>query len=133
MVDWFSPIAGYLGDRLGRIPIFLAGTTIVLLAILLMLFVPYTFVRHLLFFLLLGTGAATAWTSLNTMAVRLSPTLRQSVTSLYNAVKFSGYALAPVVFSLLYKPYQLCAVLVGCFVAVMAAAGFAWSARSRGE
>ncbi len=128
-----SPIAGYLGDRLGRTPVFLAGTAVVLLAILLMRLVPFDFTRHLFFFLVLGIGAATAWTSLNTMAVRLSSTLRQPVTSLYNAIKFSGYALAPVAFSVLYKPYRLQGVLVGCMVAVLAAAGLAWSARANSE
>jgi predicted MFS family arabinose efflux permease len=125
-----SPIAGYLGDRWGRVRVFLAGTAIFLLAILLMRLVPFAYGRHLCFFLVLGTGSATAWTSLNTMAVRLSSTLRQPVTSLYNAVKFSGYALAPVAFSVIYTPYRLQGVLVGCMAAVVVAAGLAWSARA---
>jgi predicted MFS family arabinose efflux permease len=128
-----SPIAGYLGDRLGRIPVFLGGTAVVLLAILPMRLVPFDFTRHLGFFLVLGIGSATAWTSLNTMAVRLSTTLRQPVTSLYNAIKFSGYALAPVAFSVIYKPYRLQGVLVGCMAAVLAAAGLAWSARAHSQ
>jgi predicted MFS family arabinose efflux permease len=128
-----SPIAGYLGDRLGRTHVFLAGTAVVLLAILLMRLVAFDFARHLCFFLVLGIGSATAWTSLNTMAVRLSTTLRQPVTSLYNAVKFSGYALAPVVFSVIYKPYRLHGVLVGCMAAVLASAGLTWSARAKAK
>jgi hypothetical protein len=86
---------------------------------------------HLKKLIPLYIGAAR--TSLNTMAVRLSSRLHQPVTSLYNAIKFSGYALAPVVFSMLYKPYQLRAVLIGCLVAVLASAGLAWSVRPSPE
>jgi hypothetical protein len=87
--------------------------------------VPYTFYNHLLFFLILGTGAATAWTSLNTLAIQISPAMRQPVTSIYNAIKFTGYALSPALLSFVYKAFQLTAVQIGCIAAVVAASALA--------
>jgi len=36
-----------------------------------------------------------AWTGLNTLAVEIDPALRKPVPSIYNAVRFLGYSLAP--------------------------------------
>jgi len=114
-----SPIAGFLGDRLGRRNVFLGGTVIALTAIALMACVTYSYSTYLVLFLVLGTGAATAWTSLNTMAVQISVSLRKPVTSVYNAIKFTGYALSPVILSVIYGPFHLRAVQFGCMGAVV--------------
>ncbi|MBE9521551.1 MAG: MFS transporter, partial [Proteobacteria bacterium] len=82
---------------------------------------PNAFTPYLICFLVLGTGAATAWTSLNTMAVESSPSLRQPVTSVYNAIKFSGYALSPVILSFLYAPLHIRAVQLACICAIVIA------------
>lgn len=120
-----SPVAGWLGDRIGRQKVFLMGTAIAVAAIALMAAMDYTFSSYLLYFLILGTGAAMAWTSLNTMAVQISPALRQPVTSIYNAIKFTGYALSPALLSFVYKSFQLTAVQIGCIAAVVAASALA--------
>ncbi|MFW6271693.1 MAG: MFS transporter [Desulfosalsimonas sp.] len=124
-----SPIAGLLGDKIGRQKVFFAGTFIAATAIILMVAVSYSFANYLLFFLILGTGAATAWTSLNTMAIQISPAMRQPVTSIYNAIKFSGYALSPALLSLLYVPFTLFAVQMACIAAIAAASVLAFQAR----
>jgi MFS family permease len=124
-----SPIAGLLGDRLGRKRVFLAGTGVALFSIILMALSTYVFSKYLIFFLVLGTGAATAWTSLNTMAVEIAPALRQPVTSVYNAIKFSGYALSPVIFSVIYEPFKLRAVQFGCLGAMLIASFLASTAK----
>ena len=127
-----SPVAGYLGDRLGRKPIFACGAIIAITSIALMVLMPYSFYNRLLLFLLLGTGAATAWTSLNTIAVSVSTELRKPVTSIYNAIKFSGYALSPAILALLYGPFHLKAVQVGSLFAIATAAFLATRAKLRG-
>jgi len=117
-----SPIAGFLGDRLGRIKVFFGGAAIALACIGLMSSVSFSYWPYFVFFLLFGTGAATAWTSLNTMAVQISPELRKPVTSVYNAIKFAGYAFSPVILSFLYAPFHLRAVQWGCLGAIVISA-----------
>jgi hypothetical protein len=55
------------------------------------------------------------------MAVQIAPGLRQPVTSVYNAIKFSGYALSPVILSVIYEPFKLRAVQLGCLGAIVIA------------
>ena len=68
---------------------------------------------------LFGTGAATAWTSLNTLALQIVPDLRKPVVSLYNCFKFSGYALAPLVLSVLYVPFSISGVRLACIACIL--------------
>jgi len=114
-----SPLAGYLGDRFGRQIVFLAGTAIVVVTIILMLVLSYSLLTYFSLFLLLGTGAATAWTSLNTMAVQVSTSMRKPVTSVYNATKFAGYGVAPAVLSIVYGAFHLTGIRYSCMAAVV--------------
>jgi predicted MFS family arabinose efflux permease len=84
----FSPIAGILGDRFGRKPIAYGGMVIMVVSILGLELVEYTFSKYLGLFALFGTGSATAWTCLNTLAVEAVSGLRKPVASVYNSIKF---------------------------------------------
>lgn len=129
-----SPIAGFLGDRVGRVPVFLAGALTALLCIAAMAFVTFSYWPYFTLFLLFGTGAASAWTSLNTMAVELAPSFRKPVTSVYNAVKFAGYAFSPMLLAFLYGPFDIGAVRWGCMGSMAIAMGLALMAkRSSGK
>ncbi|MBW2673443.1 MAG: MFS transporter [Deltaproteobacteria bacterium] len=124
-----SPIAGVLGDRYGRHMVFAGGTIIMLAALGLMLSLPFHYGHDMALFLLLGAGSATAWTSLNTMAVQASPELRTPVTSIYNALKFSGYALSPVILSIFYGDNRLTTVQLACGGAIIVSLLLALRAR----
>ncbi len=114
-----SPVAGFFGDRYGRTLVFIIGAMISIVSINCMVFVEYSYFIYMILFLAFGTGAATAWTCLNTMAVENSPQLRKPVTSVYNTFKFSGYALSPVILSFVYHPLGLSAVQIGCVLFIV--------------
>lgn len=90
-----SPLAGILGDRWGRKIVAHTGQVIMIGSILGLELMVFTYGKYILMLALFGAGAATAWTSLNTLAVQIVPDLRKPVASVYNSFKFSGYALAP--------------------------------------
>ncbi|MBW1781372.1 MAG: MFS transporter [Deltaproteobacteria bacterium] len=117
-----SPIAGFAGDAFGRIRVFLASVTLSFVCIGLMVFMEFSYWVHFSLFLLFGTGAASSWTTLNTMAVQAAPSFRKPVTSVYNAVKFAGYAASPVILSPLYNLFHIHAIRWGCMGAILIAA-----------
>lgn len=114
-----APIAGVLGDRRGRIPIAYLGGGIMIAAVLGLAVIEYSYWKYLALFSLFGTGSATAWTSLNTLAVEVVPDLRKPVASVYNCFKFSGYALSPLLLSLLYIPFSIPAVRWACIACIL--------------
>jgi MFS family permease len=81
--------------------------------------VEYSYEKYLLLFAIFGAGSATAWTSLNTLAVEVVPDLRKPVASVYNCLKFAGYALSPLVLSLLYVPFSISGVRWACIACIL--------------
>ena len=120
-----SPIAGMLGDRVGRVRIAYLGGGIMVGAILGLAILEYNYERYLFLFAVFGIGSASAWTSLNTLAVEVLPDLRKPVASVYNSFKFSGYAFAPLVLSLLYVPFSISGVRLGCIFCILLSLLFA--------
>jgi len=114
-----SPIAGILGDRFGRRNIAYAGGMVMVVSILGLESMGYSYENYLLLFALFGIGAATTWTSLNTLAVEIVPDLRKPVSSIYNSLKLTGYGLAPLVLSFLYVPFSISAVRWACIASIL--------------
>jgi MFS family permease len=114
-----APFAGILGDHLGRKRVAYLGAALMVSALFALALIDYSYEGYLLAFALYGAGAATCWTSLNTLAVQMLPDLRKPVASVYNCVKFSGYAVAPVVLSFFFGLFSIAGVRWACFAAIL--------------
>jgi MFS family permease len=114
-----SPLAGGMGDAWGRERVALGGGAFMVSALLALAFLEYRYETYLLFFALFGAGAAACWTSLNTLAVQMIPELRKPVASVYNCIKFSGYAVAPLVLSPVFGFFSIAGVRWACIGAIL--------------
>jgi predicted MFS family arabinose efflux permease len=117
-----AALAGRWIDDLGRTTVALLGMASYIAVLAALLVAPYSYAAALVLAALLGWTALVAWTALNTLAVEIVPALRQPVASIYNAFRFSGYALAPPLLGLVYGPGRIGAVYVVCALASGAAA-----------
>jgi MFS family permease len=93
----FGRAAGGAVDRLGRVPIVVAGS---FACAVLVTAVGLAGSVGLLagFWFLAGLGSALIWAGLNTLTVEAVPDNRAGATSVISSFKFIGNALAPVVF-----------------------------------
>ena len=114
-----APFAGILGDQWGRKRVAYLGAAFMVSALFALALIDYSYEGYLLVFALYGAGAATCWTSLNTLAVQMIPDLRKPVASVYNCVKFSGYAVAPVILSLFFGFFSIAGVRWACLGAIL--------------
>ncbi len=114
-----SPFAGILGDQWGRKRVAYLGAVFMVSALFALALLDYGFERYLLVFALYGAGAAICWTSLNTLAVQMIPDLRKPVASVYNCLKFSGYAVAPLILSLFFGIFSIAGVRWACLGAIL--------------
>lgn len=115
-----SPLGGILADRVGRRETALVGLTGYLISLGALWVVPYSFGGTLLLLACMGSGNAVAWVAYNTLSVELVPALRKPVTSVYNSVRFFGYAVAPALLSPVYTGFSLGTVYALCAMAGLA-------------
>jgi MFS family permease len=107
--------AGSIVDRAGRPATTLAGALLCAAGVLALPFAPSLWTLGLLYF---GVGCAGAfvWAGLNTIVVEAFPEKRAGATSLFSFFKFSGVALAPLIYVPLFEadstaPFALAAGL----------------------
>jgi MFS family permease len=116
-------LAGGWVDRFGRVPMVVAGSLVCALLIAALGLASEPVVLAALW-TVAGAGSALAWAGLNTLAVEAVPGNRAGGTSVVGAFKFSGTALAPLLWLPLYhaEPHLafagagLMALLIGIFV-----------------
>lgn len=103
---FWSPVAGRLVDRIGRISVGVWGFAILCVSLLLLAYAT-SFWAFIGIFGLMGLGTATIWASLMTLAVEVIPNLKGTVASVFNSSRFFGYALAPPLLLGIYLSYSV--------------------------
>lgn len=79
----------------------------------------------------LGLGHAISMTALETLSVEVLPTHRDAATSLFNALRFSGYGIAPPLAAWLFGALGHAAWVYTCLTAVLCAGGLYFFVRVR--
>jgi predicted MFS family arabinose efflux permease len=121
-----SAISGRWVDRFGRKPVGMAGMGGFIAALAGLALLPYSYLATLILTAWLGWTGAVAWTGLNTLAIEVLPALRKPVASIYNSVRFVGYALAPPLLGVIYgdgaisSVYVVSALVVGVAAVLLA-------------
>jgi len=99
---FLSPISGYLTDRFGRGKIAYTGLSACIFSLFLML-VARDFVVLAISMALFGIGGNLFWLPLNALSVELKPEKRGAVSSIFNGIRFFGYASAPYLLTPIYE------------------------------
>ncbi|MHC1627277.1 MAG: MFS transporter [Candidatus Nezhaarchaeales archaeon] len=111
-------LAGYLTDRLGRIPTAFIGTCFLFLT-LIMLALPIWASLMPFIMLSLGFGGTMLFTPLGTMTVERLPQARGAAASVYGFLRFAGYALGPIILLAPYTLFGVEGVALSCIVLIM--------------
>jgi len=106
-----APLGGGLVDSKGRTFTAALGFAIVAVSMLL-LYRSTGEITFAISLLVLGTGTAFIWASLLTITVEINCSIKGTVSSVFNSIRFMGYSLAPVVFSPIYSSSGFSAVLI---------------------
>lgn len=117
-----SPGAGFVADRAGRGKVSAIGFALALAS-----YAGFAFASSLVavqgLFFLLGAAMSFTWAGLITLSVELVPGARNTSSTLFNATRFSGYALSPFLLVFIYTRSGLASVMA--VSAVMALVGLA--------
>jgi MFS family permease len=105
-----SPAAGWMADRAGRGKASMVGFSLAVASYAGFALVSDSLSATMLFFV---TGAAMAftWAGLITLSVEVVPGARNTSSTLFNATRFTGYALSPFLLVFLYTSKGLAAVM----------------------
>jgi MFS family permease len=105
-----SPVAGRVSDRLGRGKASLIGFSLAALSYLGFI-LSGSLAAVLAVFFVLGAAMAFTWAGLITLSVEVIPGARNVSSTLFNAMRFSGYALSPFLLVFIYTSRGLSSVL----------------------
>jgi MFS family permease len=127
-----SPGAGRLADRAGRGKAAMVGFSLALAS-----YIGFAFAGDILaifgLFFMMGAAMAFTWAGLITLSVELVPGARNTSSTIFNATRFSGYALSPFLLVFLYTSRGLMAVMaVSASVALVGLAAAAAVSRRPG-
>jgi MFS family permease len=73
-----------------------------------------SFLHYIAFFVLLGFSAVLIWATLVTLSVEIIPTKKIYVTSVFNSLRFFGYAAAPIILVPIYTTATITTIYLIC-------------------
>jgi len=129
-----SPVAGYVADHTGRGKVSALGFALAVGCYVGFAFASGLFLVQALFFMM-GAAMAFTWAGLITLSVELVPGERNTSSTLFNAMRFSGYALSPFLLVFVYTRSGLASVMAisAAMALVGMAAAIALSRRAGGD
>ncbi|MHA1607120.1 MAG: MFS transporter [Candidatus Freyarchaeota archaeon] len=101
-----SPAAGHLADKLGRGKVAYLGVALSFASLILLL-ISRDFPSFMLSMALFGVGRNLFWLPLVALSVELSPKQRGATSSVFNSIRFFGYAIAPYLLTPVYEGWLL--------------------------
>ncbi|MFB0560325.1 MAG: MFS transporter, partial [Candidatus Lokiarchaeia archaeon] len=101
---FIAPAAGYITDRFGREKVTYLGLAVSLIS-LIFLFVSQEFSGFTFSMAISGIGRNLFWLPLTALSVELIPEQRGATSSIFNSIRFFGYALAPYILTPVYEDY----------------------------
>lgn len=104
-----SPFSGRVSDKFGRFFGSAMGFSI-MIAALILITLSSNIIEYIITLSLLRIGTSFSWSSMLATSVEISPRYKGAVSSIFNTVRYSGYALAPVAFTPLYNSIDVKAI-----------------------
>jgi MFS family permease len=98
---FWAPVSGRLVDRIGRIPVGAAGFTLLTVTMLALMYADPLW-SFLMIFGIIGVATASIWSSLLTLSVELVPSMKGTVSSVFNGMRFMGYAVSTPILLVVY-------------------------------
>lgn len=116
---FLSPVAGKLVDRRGTRCCAVLGFFLAAFAAFTMQFAD-GYASYIALLALLGLGSSFIWSAMLTMLMRAHPTMKDSLSAVFNSARFSGYAVSPVLLAPVFSSAGFEGVLTVCAAANLA-------------
>ncbi|UCE91827.1 MAG: MFS transporter [Methanobacteriota archaeon] len=116
---FLSPVAGKLVDRKGARCCAVLGFAIAAFAAFAMQFAD-DYAAYVALLAVLGLGSSFIWSAMLTMLMRAYPTMKDSLSAVFNSARFSGYAASPVLLAPVFSSAGFEGVVTVCAVANVA-------------
>lgn len=116
---FLSPVAGKLVDRKGARCCAVLGFGITAAAAFAMQFAA-EYGAYVALLAIMGLGSSFIWSAMLTMLMRAYPTMKDSVSAVFNSARFSGYAASPVLLAPMFGAAGFEGVVTICAVANVA-------------
>jgi MFS family permease len=116
---FWAPVAGRFVDSIGRRPVGVAGFTLLTVSIIILAWAGPLW-SYIGIFCLMGLATSSIWAVLLTLSVELVPRMKGTVSSIFNSMRFLGYAVStPLLLLVFLGPGLHIVYVVGAFATIL--------------